>query len=84
MTLAEVMLELEALGNERIKKQYIGRGAHEPLYGVATGAMKPLLKKIKKDRSLGGRYIARCRFHNRKTCSKRAHANRKRECHTRR
>jgi len=47
MTLSEVMQELEALGSERAKKLYIGRGAKEPVFGVATGAMKPLLKKIK-------------------------------------
>ncbi len=58
MTLVEVMFELEALGNERIKKQYIGRGAQEPLYGVATGAMKPLLKKIKKDQALAEQLYA--------------------------
>ena len=29
------------------KKIYISNGAHEPLFGVATGAMKPISKKIK-------------------------------------
>jgi 3-methyladenine DNA glycosylase AlkD len=47
-----VMQELEALGKERIKKTYISNGAHEPLFGVATGAMKPLAKQIKKNQSL--------------------------------
>jgi 3-methyladenine DNA glycosylase AlkD len=47
-----VMQELEALGKERIKKTYISNGAHEPLFGVATGAMKPLAKKIKKNQPL--------------------------------
>ena len=42
-----VMQELEALGKERMKKMYISNGAHEPLFGVATGAMKPIAKKIK-------------------------------------
>ena len=42
-----VMEELEALGKERMKKMYISNGAHEPLFGVATGAMKPIAKKIK-------------------------------------
>ncbi|BAQ09099.1 DNA alkylation repair enzyme [Bacillus sp. OxB-1] len=42
-----VMQELEMLGKERIKKTYINNGAHEPLFGVATGAMKPIAKKIK-------------------------------------
>ncbi|MGG1678399.1 DNA alkylation repair protein [Neobacillus sp. NRS-1170] len=47
-----VMQELEALGKERIKKTYISNGAHEPLFGVATGAMKPIAKKIKKNQPL--------------------------------
>src|SRR5690554_4113045 len=42
-----VMQELEALGKERTKKMYLSNGAHEPLFGVATGAMKPMAKKIK-------------------------------------
>ncbi|GHH98873.1 DNA alkylation repair protein [Neobacillus kokaensis] len=47
MNVEMVMQELEALGKERTKKMYISNGAHEPLFGVATGAMKPLAKKIK-------------------------------------
>ena len=47
MDLQMVMEELEALGKERMKKMYISNGAHEPLFGVATGAMKPIAKKIK-------------------------------------
>ncbi|MFJ7407666.1 MULTISPECIES: DNA alkylation repair protein [unclassified Lysinibacillus] len=42
-----VMQELEALGKERTKKIYMSNGAHEPLFGVATGAMKLIAKKIK-------------------------------------
>ncbi|MDF2856716.1 MAG: hypothetical protein K0Q87_2567, partial [Neobacillus sp.] len=42
-----VMQELEVLSNERMKKMYIGNGAREPLFGVATGKMKPIAKKIK-------------------------------------
>ena len=52
------MLELAALGQERIRKLYIGRGAREPLYGVATGAMKPLLRRVKKDQALAERLYA--------------------------
>lgn len=52
MTLEIVLRELEALGNERMKKLYISNGAHEPLFGVATGAMKPLFRKIKKNQAL--------------------------------
>ncbi|TSI06720.1 DNA alkylation repair protein [Lysinibacillus sp. BW-2-10] len=47
MDCTTVMQELEALGKERTKKIYISNGAHEPLFGVATGAMKPIAKKIK-------------------------------------
>lgn len=47
MNLETVMQELEALGKERTKKIYLSNGAHEPLFGVATGAMKPIVKKIK-------------------------------------
>jgi hypothetical protein len=47
-----VMKELESLGKERIKKTYISNGAVEPLFGVATGAMKPLAKLIKKNQAL--------------------------------
>ena len=52
MELEEVMQELEALSTERMKKTYLRNGAQEPLFGVATGAMKPLSKKIKKDQPL--------------------------------
>ncbi|WP_026907386.1 DNA alkylation repair protein [Paucisalibacillus globulus] len=47
MNLQTVMQDLEALGKERMKKMYLSNGAHEPLFGVATGAMKPISKKIK-------------------------------------
>ncbi|MFA9557690.1 DNA alkylation repair protein [Evansella sp. AB-rgal1] len=47
MDFETVMLELEALGKERTKKTYISNGAKEPLFGVATGAMKPIAKEIK-------------------------------------
>lgn len=52
MDFAAVMQELESLGKERLKKMYIGNGAEEPLFGVATGAMKPMRKIIKKDQVL--------------------------------
>lgn len=47
MNVELVMQELEALGKERMKKMYMSNGAHEPLFGAATGAMKPIVKKIK-------------------------------------
>ena len=46
------MQELEALGKERMKKMYMNNGAHEPLFGVATGAMKPMSRKIKINQAL--------------------------------
>lgn len=52
MNIDEVMHELEALGKERTKKIYMSNGAHEPVFGVATGAMKPIVKKIKINQSL--------------------------------
>jgi 3-methyladenine DNA glycosylase AlkD len=53
-----VMQELEALSNERIKKISISNGAHEPLFGVATGKMKPLAKKIKINQPLAEQLYA--------------------------
>ena len=52
MDFETVMQELEALGKERTKKIYMSNGAQEPLFGVATGAMKPIAKKIKIDQAL--------------------------------
>jgi len=52
MDFETVMKELEALGKERSKKMYISNGAQEPLFGVATGAMKPIAKKIKINQGL--------------------------------
>lgn len=58
MDFETVMQELEALGKERTKKMYISNGAHEPLFGVATGAMKPLAKQIKKNQLLAEQLYA--------------------------
>lgn len=52
MNFEMVMQELESLGKERTKKIYLSNGAHEPVFGVATGAMKPIAKKIKINQSL--------------------------------
>ena len=52
MNLQSVMQELEALGKERSKKMYQSNGACEPLFGVATGAMKPIAKPLKKNQAL--------------------------------
>lgn len=47
MNAAMVMQELESLGKERLKKMYQSNGANEPVFGVATGEMKPMSKQIK-------------------------------------
>lgn len=52
MDVQTVLQELESLGSERTKKGYMQQGAREPLFGVATGAMKPIAKKIKRDQPL--------------------------------
>lgn len=52
MNAEQVMQELEALGKERTKKMYTANGAREPLFGVATGAMKPIFKQTKIDQAL--------------------------------
>lgn len=52
MNAETVMQELEDLGKERTKKIYISNGAHEPIFGVATGAMKPIAKYLKLNQSL--------------------------------
>ncbi|WP_107942330.1 DNA alkylation repair protein [Metasolibacillus fluoroglycofenilyticus] len=53
-----VMQELEALGKERTKKIYCSNGATEPVFGVATGAMKPMAKKIKTNQELAEQLYA--------------------------
>ena len=52
LDLDSVMRELEALGTAHTKKSYLSRGVREPLFGVATGAMKPLKKQIGVDQAL--------------------------------
>ncbi|GAB1532564.1 MULTISPECIES: DNA alkylation repair protein [Brevibacillus] len=58
MDVGMVMQELEALGKERTKKIYLSNGAHEPLFGVATGAMKPMARKIKINQPLAEQLYA--------------------------
>lgn len=58
MNAESVMTELEALGKERLKKMYLSNGAREPLFGVATGAMKPMAKKIKINQQLAEQLYA--------------------------
>ena len=47
-----ILSELDTLGKPLLKKRYLGQGAREPLFGVATGAMKPLVKQHMHDRAL--------------------------------
>lgn len=58
MNVESIMSELEALGKERLKKMYLSNGAREPLFGVATGAMKPIAKKIKINQPLAEQLYA--------------------------
>lgn len=53
-----VMQELEVLSSERIKKSYISNGAHDPLFGVPTGKMKPLARKFKNNQPLADQLYA--------------------------
>lgn len=50
--LQEVMEELKSLGRPQTKKTYLNHGAREPLFGVTTGALKPLAKKLGRDYAL--------------------------------
>lgn len=52
METIEVMNELESLATDYNKKRYLSNGAIEPLFGVATGKMKPMSKKIKMNQNL--------------------------------
>lgn len=58
MDLELVMQELAGLGKERLKKMYLSNGAHEPLFGVATGDMKPLARITKKNQALADQLYA--------------------------
>ena len=58
MDFETVMQELEALSKERMKKIYMSNGAREPLFGVTTGEMKPIAKKIKIDQELAEKLYA--------------------------
>ena len=51
-TVNMIMQSLKLLGNEQIKKIYMKHGAKEPLYGVKTGNLQPIARKIKKDYKL--------------------------------
>ena len=48
----DVLDSLAAMGREQTKKTYLRHGAKEPLFGVTTGAMKPLSKQYKNNQEL--------------------------------
>ena len=52
MTLDEAMKELASKASATTKKTYMRHGAHEPIFGVRIGDMKPIQKKIKGDQDL--------------------------------
>lgn len=58
MNVQEVMQQLEQVATERTKKIYVSNGAKEPVFGVATSAMKPLFKKIKLNQPLAEQLYA--------------------------
>lgn len=58
MNVQEVMQQLHSLATERTKKIYVSNGAKEPVFGVATGAMKPLFKQIKRNQPVAEQLYA--------------------------
>lgn len=48
VTFAEIMAQLEAMGNESTKTIYTRHGAREPFFGVKVADLKTILKKTKK------------------------------------
>lgn len=52
MTAAEVLKELETLGDPNTKKTLMKHGAHEPFFGVKVADLKKILKKTKKNHEL--------------------------------
>lgn len=52
MTKKEVLQELKAYGNESTKNTFLRHGAKEPFFGVKTGDLKKIQKKIKTDHKL--------------------------------
>jgi len=52
MTLEEVMIQLEGMGNEQTRTTWTRHGAQQPFFGVKIGDMKKLVKHVKKDQEL--------------------------------
>jgi hypothetical protein len=49
MTIDEIMADLQAHGNESIKKVLLNHGVKEPFFGVKVEHLKTIQKKVKKD-----------------------------------
>lgn len=58
MEFYQIMSELESMGTARTKKHYMSQGAKEPLFGVATGAMKSIVKQVKGNQALAEELFA--------------------------
>ena len=52
MTSQEILLELEAMGSDTIKRIHLNHGAKEPLFGVKVQDLKKIQKKVKKNYEL--------------------------------
>lgn len=52
MTVDEIMAELKARGDDKIKNILVKHGVKEPFFGVKIEYLKPIQKKIKKDYQL--------------------------------
>jgi hypothetical protein len=57
-TLDEAMTALEEKGTEQTRKTYLRHGAHEPLFGVRFGDLRPLAKRIGTDHDLANQLWA--------------------------
>jgi hypothetical protein len=58
MTVDEVMAELKAKGDEKLKKLLVKHGIKEPFFGVKIEYLKVIQKKIKKDYTLSKQLYA--------------------------
>ncbi|NNU33658.1 DNA alkylation repair protein [Mucilaginibacter sp. S1162] len=52
MTVDEIMAELKARGDDKIKNILVKHGVKEPFFGVKVEYLKPIQKKVKKDYQL--------------------------------
>lgn len=52
MTLKETLAQLEALGNDKVRKQNIKQGAHENQFGVKLGDLRKIARNIKTNHKL--------------------------------